>query len=213
MRKVNRPTIITKHLQEHSSIYIFHIVLLLMGIIFGAIIVNSLSLTQKEDLFYFINEFFIQLNNGEMISAKEVFHHTLAYNSKFIGIIWILGISMIGLPLIFVMVFLKGMLIGFTVGFLVQQMGWYGFLLSFASVLPQNLIALPVYIVIAVLAFSFSLKMIKKLFVKSFYQPFAPMLVRYCIAFGIAILFLSLAAFVEGYITPYLMKGILNIAY
>ena len=36
---------------------------------------------------------------------------------KYIGFIWILGISIIGLPLIFILLFAKGVVVGFTVGF------------------------------------------------------------------------------------------------
>jgi stage II sporulation protein M len=36
------------------------------------------------------------------------------------------------------MVFLKGIVVGFTVGFLVNQMGINGFFLSFVSVLPAK---------------------------------------------------------------------------
>ncbi|MCU9613771.1 stage II sporulation protein M [Caldibacillus lycopersici] len=211
MKKRMQPNFITKHLQEYSSIYIFHTVLFLMGVIFGAIVVNSLSGTQKSDLFYFLNEFFGQLRQGDLVSANNVFIHTLSYNAKYIGLMWILGISMIGLPFILVLLFLKGMVIGFTVGFLVQQMSWKGFFLSFVSVLPQNIITIPVFIAVAVISVTFSLQMIRKLFVKSLYQPFGPMLVRYCMFFGVAVLFLCVAAFIEGYFTPHLMKGLLNI--
>ncbi len=34
---------------------------------------------------------------------------------------------MIGLPIIFVLLFMKGVIVGFTVGFLVNQMGAQGF--------------------------------------------------------------------------------------
>ena len=35
---------VMSHIQENSSLYIFNAVLLLMGVIFGAILVNSLQL-------------------------------------------------------------------------------------------------------------------------------------------------------------------------
>lgn len=211
MRKRMQPNFITNHLQEHSSLYIFHTVLFLMGIIFGAIVVNSMSLSQQNDLYYFLSEFFQQLRQGDLISAGEVFKHTLSYNSKFIGLMWILGISMIGLPFILVLLFLKGLVVGFTIGFLVQQMGWQGFLLSIVSVLPQNIIIVPIYIFVAVISVTFSLQMIKKLFVKSIFQPFGPMLTKYILQFGFAIVLLVVAGFIEGYFTPYLMKSLLNV--
>ena len=73
---------------------------------------------------------------------SKVFFH----NIKYMGVIWILGISIIGLPVMLILLFLKGMVIGFTVGFLVNQMGWSGFLLSFVSVLPQNIFIIPVFL-------------------------------------------------------------------
>jgi len=211
MKKRMQSNFIVKHIEEYSSFYIFHTVLLIMGVIFGAIVVNSLTETQKEDLFYFINTFFNQLTTGEVLSAKETFLHSLSYNSKYIGLMWILGMTMIGLPIILILLFLKGMVVGFTIGFLVQQMGWKGFFLSFASIIPQTIIVIPIFIAVAVISVSFSLQLIKKLFVKSLYQPFVPMLARYFMFFGFAVLLIGFAAFIEGYITPYFMKGLLSL--
>ncbi|WP_279401536.1 stage II sporulation protein M [Piscibacillus salipiscarius] len=47
-----------------------------------------------------------------------------------------------------VLLFLKGIVIGFTVGFLVNQLSWKGFLLSITSVAPQNLLIVPAYLLI-----------------------------------------------------------------
>ncbi|MGB3569805.1 MAG: stage II sporulation protein M, partial [Priestia megaterium] len=41
MRKKQLPLSYARHFQENSSIYLFVTVLFLMGIIFGAIVVNS----------------------------------------------------------------------------------------------------------------------------------------------------------------------------
>ena len=208
LRRANR---LLDHIEEHSSLYIFHSVLFLMGVVFGAVLVNSLSQTQKEDLFYFLQEFFLQLDRGEILQAQDVFIHSFQYNSKYLGLMWILGISMIGLPLIMLLLFIKGMVIGFSVGFLVQQMGWHGLFMALASVLPQNMIIIPLFIAGAVITVSFSMQMIKKLFVKSMFQPFAPAFIQYCLLFGISLVFLVIAAFIEGYFTPYLMRGYLQL--
>jgi stage II sporulation protein M len=105
---------------------------------------------------------------------------------------------------------MKGMVVGFTVGFLVNQMGWEGFLLSFVSVLPQNLIIIPIFILAATLAVSFSLKMIRRQFMKKVGQPIMPLFGRYMITFAVAILFLIAAAGVEAFISPVLMKSVVN---
>ncbi|MBA4537288.1 stage II sporulation protein M [Bacillus aquiflavi] len=210
MKKRKYKNLIADHIQEHSSIYLFVVVLFSIGVIFGAVVVNSLNFTQKEDLFYYLSQFFGQVSNGEVASNKELLLQSLFHNSKFIGLMWILGVSVIGLPVILILLFIKGMVVGFTVGFLVNQMGWSGFWLAFVSILPQNLIIVPVFIVTASLSITLSLKMIRKQFMKTYNQPVAPLFVRYFFSFVIAVMFLSIAAGIEAYLSPVLMKSVIS---
>ncbi|MEH7124383.1 stage II sporulation protein M [Bacillus sp. JJ1532] len=210
MRKKMYQNVIATHFREHSSIYLFVIVLFLMGVIFGAIVVNSLSLTQKEDLFFYLSQFFSQVSNEEVATTKDLFKQSLFHNMKFIGLMCILGISIIGLPIILILLFMKGMVVGFTVGFLVNQMGWNGFLLSFVSVLPQNFIIIPIFIISATLAVSFSLKMISRQFMKKLGPPVMPLFGKYMMSFAFALVFLCLAAGIEAFLSPILMKSVIN---
>ncbi len=199
-----------EHLKEYSSIYLFVVVLFLMGVIFGAVIVNSLNLTQKEDLFYYLTQFFGQAAAGEAATASEVFVQSFLHNCKLVGLIWLLGISIIGLPVILILVFLKGMTVGFTVGFLVNQMGWNGFVLSFVSILPQNLVIIPVYLIMAAMSLVFSLRMVRNQFMKRVAQPVIPLFFRYGFAFLAAMVFLSAAAGIESFISPVLLKSVIQ---
>lgn len=210
MKKKMYQHIAAAHFREHSSVYLFVIVLFLMGVIFGAIVVNSLSFTQKEDLFYYLSQFFGQVSTGEIASAKELFKQSLFHNVQYIALMWILGISIIGLPVILIMLFIKGMVVGFTVGFLVNQMGWDGFLLSFVSVLPQNLIIIPIFIFAATLSVAFSIKMIKRQFMKRMSEAVMPLFGKYMLTLGVAVVFLAAAAGIEAFISPALMKSVMN---
>ena len=49
---------IIDHLREQATIYIFMIVLFLTGIIFGAVIVNSMNFIQKQELFFYVGTVF-----------------------------------------------------------------------------------------------------------------------------------------------------------
>ncbi|MFC8575881.1 stage II sporulation protein M, partial [Heyndrickxia sporothermodurans] len=179
---------IIRHVQEYSSIYSFIIVLFLMGVVFGAVIVNSLSFDQKEDLYYYLNQFFGQVSDGKVAAPSDLFRLSFLHNVKFLGLMWILGISIIGLPLILILLFIKGIVVGFSVGFLVSQMHWGGFLLSFVTVLPQNLFIIPMFIFIAVVSVGVSLKLIRKIFIKqNIGFHIFPMLAQYVIAFVFAV--------------------------
>lgn len=210
MKKRMYQDIVAIHFREHSSIYLFVVVLFLMGVIFGAIVVNSLSFTQKEDLFYYLSQFFGQVSDGKVAASNDLLLQSFLHNSKYIGIMWLLGISIIGLPVILVLLFIKGMVVGFTVGFLVNQMGWDGFILSFVSILPQNLIIIPIFIFAATISVSFSIKMIRRQFLKKLSQPIFPLLGRYGLALFGSLLFLVVAASIEAYVSPALMKLVVN---
>jgi len=199
------------HIREHSSLYLFITVLFLMGVIFGAIVVNSLSYTQKQDLFYYLGRFFGQVSEGEFATAAEMFKQSYFHNIKYVGLMWLLGISIIGLPLILILLFLKGIVVGFTVGFLVNQMGWDGFMLSLVSVLPQNLLIIPSFIIVGTIAVSFSLKMIRQQFMKRTNEPIFQLLTKYTFMMvGISLILIVASAF-EAFASPGLMKSIIAI--
>ncbi|MCQ6277989.1 stage II sporulation protein M [Bacillus sp. EB600] len=210
MKKRMYQNVAASYFREHSSIFVFVVMLFLMGVIFGAIVVNSMSFSQKQDLFYYLSQFFGEVSNGKVAESNDLFLQSFFHNSKFIGLMWVLGISIIGLPIILILLFIKGMVVGFTVGFLVNQMSWKGFMLAFVSILPQNLIIIPVFIIMAVMSMSFSLLMIKKQFMKKYGQPIMPIFKRYIFAFIIAVLFISVASGIEAFLSPGLMKTIVH---
>lgn len=210
MKKRMYQTVAAGYFREHSSIFIFIAILFLMGVIFGAIVVNSMSFTQKQDLFYYLTQFFGQVSSGKTVDSNDLFLQSFFHNSKFIGLMWVLGISIIGLPIILILLFMKGMVVGFTVGFLVSQMSWKGFMLAFVSILPQNLIIIPIFIIMAAMSVSFSLLMVRKQFMKKFGQPIMPLFKRYIFVLATAVVLISAASLIEAFLSPGLMKMIIN---
>lgn len=207
MAEINK--YIRQHFRDNISLYTFTMVLIFIGIFFGAIIVNSLSIDQKNDLYLYLNRFFSSISNDSMMNASDLFNQSFTHYLKYFGLIWILGISVIGLPLILILLFLKGIVIGFTVGFLVSEMSFKGFFLAIVSVLPQNLILLPAITIIGVASLSFSMKMIRFQMTKS--EPFAPILKRYSLLMLAIIVCLVISSSVEAYISPFLMKFMINL--
>ncbi|MCL6587212.1 MAG: stage II sporulation protein M [Anoxybacillus sp.] len=211
MRKQPLKSAVLMHVREHAPMYLFTIVLFLMGVIFGAIVVNSLNFSQKQDLYYYLTQFFGQVAKGQFASEYDMFQQSYFHNLQYIGFMWVLGISIIGLPLILVLLFLKGVVVGFTVGFLVNQMGWQGFLLSFVSVMPQNMIVIPAFIVMGTIAISFSLKMVRNQFMKRMHEPIFPMIMRYAFVMVAISAVLLLSASIEAYVSPIVMKQVIEL--
>ncbi|AZB43420.1 stage II sporulation protein M [Bacillus sp. FJAT-42376] len=213
MKKQPVKTFIANHIKSQSTIYLFVCVLFMMGVIFGAIIVNSMTFSQKEDLFFYLSRFFGQVTDGKVADSAEMFQQSFMHNIKYLGLIWILGISIIGLPIILIMLFLKGMVVGFTVGFLVNQMGWNGFLLSFVSILPQNMIMIPVFIILSAAALSFSLKLAMYLLNRKRNLQDSPLqsFSKYAGVFAGIIVMIAAAAALEAFASPELMKAVVQL--
>ncbi|GAA0327531.1 stage II sporulation protein M [Oceanobacillus sp. FSL W7-1293] len=194
------------HIKRHTTIYVFTAILFLTGIVFGAILVNSMDFVQKQNLFFYLERFFTQqTNEGEVIGRQDIFIQSLLYHIKYLSFIILLALSMIGLPIIWIMIFMKGLVVGFSVGFMVNQLGGQGLLLSTISIAPQNLLIIPIYIIAGSAAMIFSIGLWQKLLLKHQYQEVWPPFIRLLITFAILIVCTALAALMEAYLSNTLL--------
>ncbi|CAG7612191.1 Stage II sporulation protein M [Paenibacillus solanacearum] len=197
-----------QYMKEHLSFYIFVGVIFVTGVVFGAVMVNALSLEQKQEITRYLGNFFARVQQGALEGdITGSFKDSFSMHIKWVLLIWILGLSVIGLPLILILDFLKGVLVGFTVGYMVGTMSWQGLLFALVSVVPQNLIIIPVLLVCSVTAMAFSIHLVKNRFVSrngSIYEPF----MRFCgVSVASTALFVGVSLF-EAYLSPVMMKWV-----
>lgn len=196
------------HIQKRAALYLFSAVLFATGTAFGAIAVNSMDPVQKQDLYRYVAGFFGQLDTH---SSGVIWKDSLAHHVKIALAMWAAGLSIIGLPLIFIMLFLKGAVLGFTIGFLLQKMKWDGLLFAVGAILPHNAVLIPVFLFIAVMSSSCSIYLMERI-VSRRHDPF---LFRNRAAAGLAVFFLSgtvvaAAALIESFVSAPLMNTILK---
>lgn len=112
-----------------------------------------------------------------------------------------------------VLLYVKGLVVGFSVGFLVNQIGVKGLILASLSIAPQNLIVIPVYIIAGTLSMIFSLKLLNKLFSKRStgpaFQPFG----KYLLSFGFLLVAAIIASGVEAYVANGSMEAFIKSFY
>lgn len=200
-------------MQNHMNIFVFIFVLFIMGMVFGAVIVNSMNFVQKQDLFFYLKQFFEQSILMDGTSKGNLWKDSMLYHVKYMLLLFLLGISVIGMPIITVLLFIKGLVIGFSVGFLVNQMGWFGLLISAASIAPQNLLIIPVYLVAGSLALIFSLTLCKQLFIRRVHQPILQGLIRYSLFFSVLLLILMVSSVIEVFISNVILEYVLKWIY
>jgi len=196
---------VATHVRTYLSFYIFVSAIFATGVIFGVVLVGALTLDMTQEISRHLGHFFETMDQGQEVDAVRSFWTIFGMNVKWVLLIWLFGMSVIGLPLILVLDFLKGALVGFTISFLIGQYAWKGLLFSLVSVVPQNLLLIPVMLIGSVSALSFAVHLVKNRFLKqrgAIYQPF----VRYTALAFLLIILTAAVSLYEAYLSPELMR-------
>lgn len=193
------------HARDHVHLYLFVSVLFLMGIVFGALMVGALTLEQKQDLSRYLGSFLQTVTLGGDHIPKPGLLESFGLHFKWMALIFLLGISVVGLPLVLVLNFLKGMLVGFTVGVLVTEYSWKGIALAFVSIVPQNLLVVPALLAGSVAAITFSTYLVKHRFLQKTNDSATPIFLKYA-SLGLSLVVVMFAAaVVETFLSPKLI--------
>lgn len=204
---------VIEHVKENMTIYIFMITLFLTGIIFGAITVNSMSFVQKQDLFFHLDRYFVQLNGEEEIASKDILKRSFFFHVKYLFLLFILGLTIIGIPVVWILIFMKGLVIGFSVGFIVNQLGGKGLLIATLAIAPQNIIIIPVYIFAGSLSMIFSLSLLYKLFGRSVSYSIGRPFLQYSFYFAILLILAFGSSLIETFVANEAFKVVIKSTY
>ncbi|HHW02682.1 MAG TPA: stage II sporulation protein M [Thermoanaerobacterales bacterium] len=202
------PRIIFDYFKKNMGLYVFVFLIFVGGTICGSIAVNMMSDNQLKATLDFINGFFANIKNIEM-DFSTVFYESISNNLKTALILCILGLTIIGLPLIPAMIFFRGFVLGFTVGFFIGNLGIKGILFSILSILPQNIIIIPSIISIGVAGMTLSLTVMKNRF-RHYTEDYPQLLMGYFLLNFTFCVMLILAGLIEGYISPVFIKLLTN---
>lgn len=195
---------LSNYLKANIAAYFFVTLIFIIGAIIGALAAKTLPEDQKKELIGYLQIFFQGLTQNGINDSANIFANVILNNLKTIGFIWILGFTIVGIPFVLFIIFTRGFVIGFTVGFLVNEYVFKGLLFAFASVLPHNFLAIPAIIITGVSAVSFSLLLLRRkshLKANLLYESFGYSAL--CVFMLLVMLFASL---VEVYISPVFMK-------
>ncbi len=181
----------------------FFVALFVVGVGFGAAAVRALGEAQKSELLSYLEVYLRGLTGGSTQTPPgELWRQAVASSLRTAALLWAAGPVVIGLLIAPVIVFMRGFVIGFAVGFLTYELGVRGILIAVFAVFPQNLLAVPALVTIAVACASFSLMMLRRRERSNFGADFAGYTV---IALAMMVL-LVLAASFESYVAPILMR-------
>jgi stage II sporulation protein M len=193
------------YMKEHMPLYVYVTVLFTTGVVFGVVIIQALTLEQKQELSRHLGNFFQTVDLGMQWDPQHSFLQSFILNVKWLGLICLLGLSVIGLPFILFMDFLKGVLVGFTVGFMVGEYAWKGMLFALVSVVPQNLLLIPALIIGSVTSIAFGLYLLRNRFLRQQSSISVSLSKFIAIIFSLVIILLGVSLY-EAFLSPWFMQ-------
>lgn len=141
--------------------WLFFLVVFSCGLVFGALAVDTVPAAVQANMSSYLQNF-LSVAPSQLGTPVQI-RLVLWDYVKYAGMIWLLGLTVVGAPLAVVWVFMRGFALGFTVAFLVADLGWRGLLIGIFGVLPQNLLAVPALVGLAVVAVDFAVVMVRSL--------------------------------------------------
>lgn len=200
--------VIVNHIKSNLKLYFFLFLAFVAGISAGAFTVNGLSPIQKTELTNYLHGFF-QLFENQKVDSNEILRISLIDNMRQIVILWVLGVTIIGIPFVYILIGVRGFITGFTSGFIIEYLGFKGILFSIITILPKELIIIPCVIALGVNGINFSLSIIKNKSNKDEKKNSLKMnFFAYCfvtLTFSAVVFF---GVFVESYIVPVFIRMI-----
>lgn len=194
----------------NKKVNLFVIFVLILGVISGSIFLVILNKTDKEFVIKQITTFINNINSNN-INNFTAFKNALFENSILITLIWILGMSIIGIIFNIFFVYFKGFITGFSISSFFLVYKYKGLILSLIYVFPSIIINLLVVIILGVYSMIFSINLWKIIFLKDRTISTSRILRKYFIVFGISLGLIIISSLTEGYLVPALIKLIIKI--
>ncbi|ACV62879.1 stage II sporulation protein M [Desulfofarcimen acetoxidans DSM 771] len=176
---------------------------LCLGITLGSIAACNMQGEQSATIQQLL-EYFIKQVGTINFSSIDLIKLSFFNDLLLIVVIYFLGLTVIGMPIMLALIFCRGFILGFTVSFLLKEKAYHGIILAFCSILPQNLLYLPALVAAGATSLSFAILLLKRNFGTGI--KLWPVFLSYN---GLMLTILTLAlgsSLIEAYVTPFLTK-------
>ncbi|MGE5612984.1 MAG: stage II sporulation protein M [Bacillota bacterium] len=211
---MNKPfrVILTERISNNRNAFLFLLAAFILGVSAGAFTVNGLSAMQRDELTDYLQGF-LQLFSNQNVKSSDLLAIAFVDNMKLVGIIWILGVTIIGLPFIFIILCIRGFITGFSSGFIISAMGLKGVLFTALTLLPKEIIIVPCLIAIGVNGINFSMRIAKSKSPEQVQKPsMRSEFISYCFVTALFSCIILAGIIFDSYITPILIRIIAPVA-
>lgn len=195
---------VTNKLEEQKKIYIFLIIIMLIGLIGGIIYAVILNKSDHNLVTTSLDIFFTSIKNND-IDYKNALINSLIGNIAFVTFIFLLGISIIGIPLIIMSLAISSFIFGFSLSSIIYTYHLNGILRAITYLFPHQIITLLMSLFLGFYALYFGIKLFKYLF-RGVDINLRSSMKRYLQVYITVLIFFIGCSFLEVFLSPALIK-------
>jgi len=196
-------------MKSSKKFTVFLVVLLLFGVIAGTLFITILSSSDKSLIKEYLNSYMSDIEKNK-INYLPLFCNSFLKEILISGAIWLLGISIVGIPAILFLFFKEAFVLGFSIGSILFVYKGKGLLYAFFYIFPCQILNIVAYGLLLTYALSVSLKMIEAVF-KHKTIDFKAIMNKYSKVLGVVLGLFLVSSLLETFLIPNILKWILSI--
>ena len=155
-----------QELKKNKYKYLFLITIIILGFLSGIVLANILSYNDKKGVGEIVETYFLNLKNNESINYIGNFLNNLGVNFFYLLLLFIFGISIIGIVLNPFILYFKSLITGFSVGIIISLYSFKGILGGILYLFPTQLLNLLIYMLVSFYGINLSIRLFKVLFLR-----------------------------------------------
>lgn len=146
-----RNSIIKTHIENNLREYAIVSTIFIIGILFGVIFINNLNDTQNNEIGNYISTSIENLKESQDINQLLFIKETIKENLTFVILLWLMGSTVIGLLLVYIIVAFKGFCLSYTISAIFHVLNnGKTIAMLVSTMLLKNIIVIPCTIALAV---------------------------------------------------------------
>jgi len=186
------------------------ITILILGIISGSIFSTIIDQNDKKLVIEKIQLFITNIDNRS-INSLIVFKNSILTNLTYSLVLWILGMTIIGVLINIFLLYLKGFIFGFSLASFIITYSYKGIILSALYTLFGQLLNLIVIIILTIYSMMFTINLLKQIIKSKQNITIQKYFKNYLLIFIITIILSVISSVSESFIFPTLIKIIIKL--
>ncbi len=198
---------IAKKLRPQVHLWSFLGAVVLCGLVFGGVVAGELNTGDTIVLANAISHLLSAISSHQLAPSGDLWWQRVTQDGQVLALLWLFGVSVIGIPFVAVTLFLRAFSVGFSVGFTVLQFGFKGLLFSGVVIFLHQVISMAILILAAGTAIQFSKEILSQsISIRALPWRFT----KYTSMFVVCLFGLMLGAALQAYIGPDMMSTIFS---